>query len=176
MSTTPDTVAAAIDWLAQLGATIINLSLGTTKDSPTLRERCRRALDAKCILIASVPARGPLVFPAAYEGVWRVTGDARCAPGKFSLVGSSRVDFGADPRPDHSVSANTGGASIAAGRVTAALGALLETGLGPDEATAAFRAGCTIIGPQNGSHEPLGYSRLDINDPDAHKFAPYRRV
>jgi hypothetical protein len=148
MSTTPDTVAAAIDWLSGLGAAIVNLSLGTTADSPALRERCRRALENGSILIASVPARGPLVFPAAYEGIWRVSGDVRCAPGEFSLVGSARVDFGACPRALHSHSAAAGGASIAAARVTAALGALLEAGRGPDEAVAEFRAGCTIIGPQ----------------------------
>src|ERR1700683_2240061 len=38
---TPHCVAEAIDWLVGLGVDIVNLSLGTTEDSPSLRECCR---------------------------------------------------------------------------------------------------------------------------------------
>lgn len=152
MTTTPDAVAAAIDWLAGLGAAIINLSLGTTAGSTALRDSSLRALRAGCILVASVPARGPLVFPAAYDGVLRATGDARCAAGHLSHIQSERVDFGACPQADDDGNRPTaaGGASIAAARVSAALAALLEAGVPRSEVVATLAARCSIKGPQTG--------------------------
>lgn len=54
----------------------------------------RRGFGAGVLLCASSPARGGPVYPANYPGVIRVTGDARCAPGQWSWLGSRQADFG----------------------------------------------------------------------------------
>jgi hypothetical protein len=72
------------------------------------------------ILIASTPARGAPVYPAAYPGVLRVTGDARCGPAEVSALGGVPADYGACVRD---VDGTPGGASLAAAHVTGLLAA-----------------------------------------------------
>ncbi|MDO4683133.1 MAG: peptidase S8 and S53 subtilisin kexin sedolisin [Lautropia sp.] len=93
-------IASALDWLAAKGVRLINLSLGVRQDYPVLRQACERALAAGILLLAASPARGAPVYPAAYPGVWRVTGDARCAVGEWSWLDSAQADFGCIVRPD----------------------------------------------------------------------------
>ncbi|UTW13456.1 subtilisin-like serine protease QhpE [Marinobacterium rhizophilum] len=99
LSTSAHQVAAAIDWLLEQQVAVINLSLGLRQDRPVLHEACRRALSAGVLLCASSPARGDPVFPAAYPGVFRMTGDARCGRGDISHLGTEFADFGAHVRP-----------------------------------------------------------------------------
>lgn len=117
----PRAVAAALDWLCSRGVEIVNMSFGLTADRPVLREACKYACAAGAVLIASAPARGAPCYPAAYEGVLAITGDARCARGEVSLLatGAERTTaqamFGTwcdspERQPDAAVS----GASIAA--------------------------------------------------------------
>jgi hypothetical protein len=149
---TPEAIAVAVDWLVGLNAQLINLSLGTTRHSDLLREACARAHAAGCMLVTSVPSRGPIVYPAAYPGLIRVTGDARCQPGQFSWINSERCDFGASPLPDSQSTSNrsiTGGASCATARVSAMLAALLQNGRAPAQCVAQFAAQCAIQGPQS---------------------------
>lgn len=96
---TPAVVAAAIDWALVERAEVIAMSFGVKKDQALLRESCQRARASNCILIAASPAQGGEVYPAAYEGVIRFTGDARCRPGEFSALRSSQADFGAHAWP-----------------------------------------------------------------------------
>lgn len=98
-TTTAAQVAAAIDWLVEQGAQVINLSLGLRQDRESLREACGRALKRGVILCAASPARGEAVFPSAYPGVFRMTGDARCERAQISHLETEFADFGACVRP-----------------------------------------------------------------------------
>ncbi|MBA4502661.1 subtilisin-like serine protease QhpE [Marinobacterium marinum] len=98
-TTTAAQVAAAIDWLVDEGVDIINLSLGLRQDRESLRQACNRALKRGVILCASSPARGVPVYPAAYPGVFRMTGDARCSHDEISHLETEFADFGACVRP-----------------------------------------------------------------------------
>ena len=161
----PRAVAAALDWLIASGARLVNLSLATEVDSPALRESCRRAIRAGRLLVASVPARGPQVFPAGYDGVIRVTGDARCGPQQFSAPADGRVDFGACPlheRPCTPGSPRSGGSSIATARITGALANLLLQGCGTRSAVSVLAARCAFRGPQG----PLRASSRSAHVPD----------
>ncbi|NMF95892.1 S8 family serine peptidase [Aromatoleum toluolicum] len=114
----PAMVAAAIEWCADEGARIINLSLGLLEDRTVLRRACTRALAQGVVLVAAAPARGTPVFPAAYPGVLAVSGDARCAPGQWSLLNgetSGAADWGCSPAGPGKTA---GGASMATARFT----------------------------------------------------------
>jgi hypothetical protein len=80
-------VAAALDWAVAEGADLIHMSLGLAADRTVLAAAVGRAVGAGCVVVASVPARGGVVYPAAYPGVIRGTGDARCGPGELSCLG-----------------------------------------------------------------------------------------
>lgn len=97
--TTAAQVAAAVDWLVGEGVQLINLSLGMRDDRAVLAQACGRALAAGVVLCASSPSHGAPVFPAALPGVWRITGDARCARDEFSWLGTTQADFGAHVTP-----------------------------------------------------------------------------
>jgi subtilisin family serine protease len=100
MSASPAVVAAALRWLVEQRARLVNMSFGVRSDRDVLRAACAAAHAAGAILLAAAPARGSAVFPAAYPDVIRVSGDARCAPGEVSFLGSVQADFGACPRTE----------------------------------------------------------------------------
>jgi subtilisin family serine protease len=126
----PAAVADALRWLIAEHARLVNLSLGLPHDRDVLRAAVAEALAAGLILIASMPARGAPVYPAAYPGVLRVTGDARCAPDEISALGGEPADYGACPRD---LEGTAGGASLAAAHLTG----LLARGLNPPGSDAA---------------------------------------
>jgi subtilisin family serine protease len=113
-----EAVAEALDWLIDEGAGLANLSLGLRQDRAALRESCARAVEAGLLLVSATPARGGAVYPAAYPGVLRITGDARCVPGEISRLGGDPADYGAAPLGPDGV---PGGASFAAARFTGLL-------------------------------------------------------
>lgn len=108
LATTAAQVAAAIDWLVEEGAAVINLSLGLREPRPVLEAACRAALDAGVVLCAASPAHGAPVYPAAFAGVLRVTGDARCERLEISALAAGHADFGAHVRPMHGTLAGAG--------------------------------------------------------------------
>ena len=89
-------VAAALDWAVAGGADLIHMSLGLAADRAVLAAAVLRAVGAGCVVVASAPTRGGVVYPAAYRGVIRGTGDARCGPGELSCLGPGF--FGGCPR------------------------------------------------------------------------------
>ena len=122
-------VARGLDWLIERDTTLVNLSFGLREDRAVLRQACERAVAAGATLVASTPARGEAVYPAAYPGVLRITGDARCSPGQVSHLDSRQADFGACVGAlQHHPGALGGGASLAAAHVTAMLGQWLAKG------------------------------------------------
>ena len=91
-------VATAIDWLVDGGVSMINLSLGLQNDRVILRESCERAISQGVLLVASSPAQGAAVYPSAYPGILRATGDARCDVSDMSFLDNAQADFGGCPR------------------------------------------------------------------------------
>lgn len=143
--TTAAQAAAALDWLGEEGAAVVNMSFGLAADRAVLREACARATARGIILVASAPARGDPVFPAAYPGIIRVTGDARCAPGELSALDGPRADFGAPVR-----AGSAAGASIGAAHVTGEIARYLSGGGDPrfDAVRAHLRGLCRYFGPE----------------------------
>ena len=136
-------VAAAIDWAVERRVGLIHLSLGLAGDRTVLRVAVERAIDAGCIIVAAMPARGAPVYPAAYAGVIRATGDARCAPHELSHLGL--WFFGGCPRFEIA-DGTRGGASIGAAWITHAI--LQEATLAAPAAVAALTARSKYLGPE----------------------------
>jgi hypothetical protein len=121
----PAAIAAALHWLIAERAALVNLSLGLRQDRAILRSAVAAAQAAGLLLIAATPARGAPVYPAAYPGLLRITGDARCAPDDLSALGGSPADYGACP---HDLTGTPGGASLATAHVTGLLARKLAAG------------------------------------------------
>jgi len=125
-TTTAAQVASAMDWLLDQGVRVINLSLGLRQDRPVLRQACERALAKGVLVCAASPARGEPVYPSAYPGVFRMTGDARCERHDISCLNTAFADFGACVRP---VDGQVGpaGASLGCAHLSAHLARYLAT-------------------------------------------------
>ena len=117
-------IAAALDWLRSEKVQLVCLSLGVRAEHSTLGQAVTQALNSQMLLCASTPARGEPVYPAAYPGVVRVTGDARCAPHEWSWLGTQQADFGAAVRQQEGQPA---GASMANAALCAHMAALWQT-------------------------------------------------
>lgn len=92
--TTAAQVAAAIDWLCEQEVKIINLSLGLRENREVLAQAIAKAVSKGIIISASSPARGDPVYPSAYPGVFRMTGDARCNIDEITCLETEFADFG----------------------------------------------------------------------------------
>lgn len=122
-------VAAAVHWLVDEGVSMINLSLGLQNDRIILRESCLHALQKGVLLVASSPAQGGAVYPAAYPGVMRATGDARCDISEISFLNNIQADFGGCPRglsdqQNHKI----GGASMGCAHISGQIATYLQKG------------------------------------------------
>ena len=144
-STSALQVAAALFWLAEQGVTLINLSLGLQQDRAVLRQACAEVQRAGVLLCASSPAQGSAVYPAAYPGVIRITGDARCAPGQWSWLGSAQAEFGG-----HVGERGRAGASLGCAALSGRIAALLQQqpGLGRQQVCAWLQAHAAYRGPE----------------------------
>ncbi len=131
LTTTAAQVAAAIGWLVDGGARVINLSLGLREPRTVLQQACEQALQAGVVLCAAAPARGEPVYPAAFSGVLRVSGDARCARMEIAALDAAHADFGAHVRPLGDSLAGAG-ASMACAHLSGHIARYLGDGGSPE--------------------------------------------
>ncbi|SDR10523.1 S8 family serine peptidase [Natronobacterium texcoconense] len=82
-------IADAIQWSADQGVDIINLSLGSSSGWHTLRNACQYAYDQGCLLVAAAGnAGGSVAYPAVYDSVIAVSAlDSRNRLASFSNRG-----------------------------------------------------------------------------------------
>ncbi|QAX32443.1 hypothetical protein [Leisingera sp. NJS204] len=97
LATSLATVAKVLHHAACSKAQIVHCSFGHASASPELVEAVAAVLQAGKLLVASAPARGAPVYPAACIGVHSVQGDARCAPGQWSQLDLPGARYGACP-------------------------------------------------------------------------------
>jgi len=119
----PDTLIAAIGWMAEQQVAIVNMSFGMAAAGDRLAAAVAALQDSGALCIAAAPAQGSPVYPSALPNVIRGTGDARCGPGSLSWLNSEQADFGAYPGQP---GAGPAGASIGCAHVTQAALQLLE--------------------------------------------------
>ncbi len=143
------TVVSGIDWAVEQGARVINLSLGTTFDSETLKAAVDRAAAREVVVIAAAgnTGGGPVIYPAAYDSVIAVGATDRSdALASFSAVGSELVAPGVSvqaPWPGGGY-ASISGTSASAPHVSALAALLLQHGT--DSVRQALRDGADDLG------------------------------
>ncbi len=97
LSTTLDAICAALSWLAEDPPDIVLCAFGMARSSVELSVAVARLQRAGCLMVASAPARGGQAYPAAYDGVLSVQGDARCGKAELSKLDLPQATFGACP-------------------------------------------------------------------------------
>ncbi|TYC48536.1 hypothetical protein FMN50_26075 [Rhodobacterales bacterium] len=95
LSTTCRALCDALEWLTIDPPEVILCSFGMARSSVELCVLVARLQAAGSLIIASAPARGDPVFPAAFPDVLSVQGDARCQPGELSRLDLPHATFGA---------------------------------------------------------------------------------
>lgn len=125
LSTNVAAICEALEQALQSEATFVHCSFGLPHSTPELHRAISALTAAGKNVVASAPARGGQVYPAAYDSVTSVQGDARCMPKEWSFLNLPHADFGACPvGRDTRVS----GASIAAAHFTGLWASELRNG------------------------------------------------
>jgi hypothetical protein len=156
----PRRIAEALDWLSDESVDLVNMSFGLAADRAPLRDSCARALAAGLVLIAAAPAQGGPCFPAAYEGVIAVTGDARCGRDQVSHLAAGPAWAGSGAvfgtwcaSPERLPDAQVSGASLACAHFTGLAARWWATAPRPcaAELVAQFISHADFVGPERRS-------------------------
>ncbi len=142
-------VAAAVDHLLQDPPRILHCSFGLVEGDDALADAFARAVKACDVVVASMPARGSITFPAAFPGVIAVQGDARCGPGEISYLATDRADFGAHSRAvmDDKIR----GSSAATAHISGRIAAMLAAGADIRDTLDTLRLTAAYTGPERRS-------------------------
>ena len=134
LSTSAGVLVKAIDWAAEQGARLINLSLGTVKSEfdLILWASVQRAVEQGALIVSPLEGEGRVWLPGSLDGVAAVTLDWGCPRNQVRVASDSqgRGVFLASgfPRPIPGLTrdSNLKGVSFAAANVTGMLACLLE--------------------------------------------------
>jgi len=179
---TTDKVAEAIRWAADNGAQVINLSLGSSLPTNTLRDACRYAFEKGAFIAAAAGNGGQAVhYPAAYDAyVFAVAAtDYNDARASFSNFGPE-VDAAAPgvrtlapyasalTPPGYLPYAYGDGTSFATAHVSglAALIKGLKPSLSPAQIMAVIRYSADDVNAAQakGRDDELGYGRINLEE------------
>ena len=117
----PETLIAAIEWMAEQQVAIVNMSFGMAAADDRLAAAVATLQDSGALVSRRRLLKGARLSRST-PNVIRGTGDARCGPGTV-LPDSEQADFGAYPGQP---AAGPAGASIGCAHVTRAAAQLLE--------------------------------------------------
>ena len=111
LETSPETIAAAIDWAVQERAHVVNLSLATRRDDARdqLYAACARASAAGVILVAAVAGKY-VAYPSAFDLVVSVDRGDWDDPFVYSFTPDEIVECRSPGR--HRVSTGLGGKTV----------------------------------------------------------------
>jgi hypothetical protein len=136
LATNAHVLARAIEWAADHGAQLINLSLGTA--NPAHTERLSAAVDYAAargsLIVSALEANGTPLFPGSLADVAGVVADWSCERDSFEVTSRagrvSRFTASAYPRPIPGVpkERNLAGVSFAVANVTGFLARAIESG------------------------------------------------
>lgn len=152
-------ICAAIHRAAKSDADILHCSFGLVRNAPELAEAVAGAVRSGKRVVAAAPARGQAVFPAMYDGVISVQGDARCAPDTWSWLDLPHAQYGACAIGETPA---TSGASTAAARFSGLLAREILAGRAADmHRTAAFHGREHVLGLEGGGEGDVGVRGME---------------
>ena len=168
--TTDSRIVKAINWSANHGADVVNLSLGGSGDSSVLRTAVDRAYGRGALVVAAAGNEGTNVpqYPAAYSKVIAVsatTADGRLA--RFSSRGDW-VDLAAPGTDILSTRMSGGydrmsGTSMSAPFVSGLAGLLASRGMSADSIRQRMQTTAKDLGPA-GDDPQFGHGRIDADN------------
>ena len=181
-------IAKAISFAAEHGASVINMSFGLSEDSPTVHEAIEYALNQGIVIIASAGNNNTAEpqYPAAYPGVIAIAAtDLSDKKAPFSNYGS---DVAVSAPGMNIVSAYWGGyyslasgTSFSAPMAAAEAALLLAIGLDPQKVIGGTAKDINDLNPEY--QDQLGVGRIDlyravINDLDhsSHRHPVQRKL
>ncbi len=133
LETSPEVLVAALDWAADAGLPLVNLSLGTTLERARapLRAACERAARAGTILVAAAPNHATPAYPAAFPVVIGVDADRFPTPWHFRYRAGDAIECTAEGHEQRlrwlgGQEEVKSGTSFAAPHVTGIIALLLE--------------------------------------------------
>ena len=147
-------VAAGVEYVANEGWDVANMSLGGSSGSSVLRDACTYAANSGVFLVASAGNSGPcsdcVGYPAAYSEVFAVTATTASDTLLDTSCTGSQVDLAAPGRDVLStVSSGTArysGTSMAAAHVAGAAGLLAAKGATRSQIESALKSSAEDIG------------------------------
>jgi subtilisin family serine protease len=136
LATNAEVLARAIEWAADQGARLINLSLGTANaaHAERLLAAVDYAVERGSLIVSALEANGTPLFPGSLAGVAGVVADWSCERDSLDValraVEVSRFRASAYPRPipDVPKERNLAGVSFAVANVTGFLARAIESG------------------------------------------------
>lgn len=168
--TTDSRIVKGINWSANHGADVVNLSLGGSGDSSVLRKAVDRAYGRGALVVAAAGNDGTNVpqYPAAYSKVIAVsatTADGRLA--RFSSRGDW-VDLAAPGTDILSTRMSGGydrmsGTSMSAPLVSGLAGLLASRGMSADSIRQRMQTTAKDLGPA-GDDPQFGHGRIDADN------------
>jgi thermitase len=168
--TTDSRIVKGINWSANHGADVVNLSLGGSGDSSVLRTAVDRAYGRGALVVAAAGNEGTNVpqYPAAYSKVIAVS--ATTADGRLARY-SSRGDWVdlAAPGTDILSTSNSGGydrmsgTSMSAPFVSGLAGLLASRGMSADSIRQSMQTTAKDLGPA-GDDPQFGHGRIDADN------------
>lgn len=146
-------VATALRWAADLQPDLVHLSLGLVDDRPAIAAAIDALVSAGVACVASAPARGAPVYPAAYPGVIAASGDARCGRDEIAVLSPNIAEFGGSALLRDAAGREWRGASIGAAHVTRFIVGQLEPGTPVARIRGELAARARFPGPERRARE-----------------------
>ncbi|WP_321344627.1 hypothetical protein [Breoghania sp.] len=121
LATSVTCLCDALEWIAEDPPEIVLCSFGIARSSLELEMRISALQAAGTLFVASTPARGQNIYPAAFADVLSVKGDARCRPSELAQLDRPGALYGACVTAPEAPGVQ--GASVAAAHVSGVLAA-----------------------------------------------------
>ncbi len=131
LTTTPNHIFGALEYLRDKKLDVINMSLGLTTNYKEIEDLCYEFISKGVTIVCSYPKKGNLfVFPASYDGVIKVTSEWMCKDEKVVTLNKDILLFGANP---FSNVKSVAGSSVAVAKFTKEFCSYLKKGFNKDE-------------------------------------------
>lgn len=116
LSTTPNHIFGALNYLKDKKVDVISMSLGLKTNYKEIEELIHEFIKKGVVIVSSFPRRGEnFVYPASYKGVIKVTSEGMCLDDKVVPLDKEKLFFGANP---FSSVKNVAGSSVAVAKFT----------------------------------------------------------